>query len=267
MEFVRRFEDHQVERIRRAMLAYRTKHNIGDVTLAGDLADYLSPSVSNDAMLKNLQRLRKGERMRGATFLNACVKFLEVNMATPPEEELGLAMKQFVGMPLRLGDLWAELAGDYALVATEERGWITPAETAKAWTTGPLAAVVAPPKAARSIPVKPMAVVSIEAGEGKDYGIACERYVFGRDDDADPDDPSPLDRNGICLPIGRQDLLIMIRDFLFSHMYVLKREPYGFAGTMIMPTASDFFAEPPSEADRQSHYNVALHRVPGLSEL
>ena len=59
----------------------------------------------------------------------------------------------------------------------------------------------------------------------------------------------------------------MIRDFLFSHMYVLKREPFGFAGTMIMPTAPDFFAETPSPEDRQSHYNVALHRVPGSSEL
>lgn len=226
------------------MLAYRTKHNVGDVSLADELSKQLPPSVSIDSLIKNLQRLRKGERMRGAAFLNACVKFLEVEMATPPEEELGLAMKQFVGMPFRLGDLWAELAGDYALVATEERGWITSAETAKAWTTGPLAAVVAPPKAARSIPVKPMAVVSIEAGEGKDYGIARERYIFGRDDDDAPEDTSPLDRNGICLPIGRQDLLILIRDFLFSHMYVLKREPFGFAGTMIMPTAPDFLPRP-----------------------
>jgi hypothetical protein len=71
-----------------------------------------------------------------------------------------------------------------------------------------------------------------------------------------------LTRKGVCLPVGGQDMLIMIRDFLFSHMYVLKRETFGYAGTMIMPSAYEFFAAEVSKGMSQSQYDVVLRRVP-----
>ena len=57
----------------------------------------------------------------------------------------------------------------------------------------------------------------------------------------------------------------MIRDFLFSHMYVLRRDKFGFAGTMIMPSAHEFFGTEFPQAMLQSQYDIVLHRVLGTS--
>jgi hypothetical protein len=121
MDFARRFEDYQVERIRRAILDYRTKFDVGDVTLTKEILRYLPAAVTYDSTLKNVQRLRRGERMRGQAFLNACIQFLEIQMINPPEEELGLAMKRFVGDIFGFADLWPEVGGNYALRVLGER--------------------------------------------------------------------------------------------------------------------------------------------------
>jgi hypothetical protein len=110
-------------------------------------------------------------------------------------------------------------------------------------------------------------VLSISRGEGRDYGVARERYFLpnedgSADDDAPYSEANALNRKGVCLPVGGQDMLIMIRDFMFSHMYVLRREAFGFAGTMIMPSAYEFFAAEVPQGMRQSQYDVVLRRVP-----
>jgi hypothetical protein len=264
MDFVRSFETYQVERIRRAILAYRDKHDVGDVTLTNELLKHLPQSVTYESTLKNVQRLRKGERMRGATFLNACVQFLEVQMVTPPEEELGLAMKHFLGNVSGYADLWNAVAGDYVLRVLGERdsGFHAPGQIGK-----PVAAIAARPKMEQPQSQSPFVELSISPGEGLDYGIARERYFLPHEDgSADEETASSeanaLNRKGVCLPVGRQDLLIMMRDCMFSHMYVLRRATFGFGGTIIIPSAFAFFDPAVIQLMPQSQYDVALHRVP-----
>lgn len=265
MDAIERFEDHQVERIRRAIIAYRSKHNVGDVTLAKSIRKCSSRIVTYDATLKNVQRLRKGERIRESNFLNACVKFLKVEMATPPEEELGLAMKHFVGNVFGYAALWTELEGDYVLRVLRERNFDFSAAVGQPDRPATGIAVSAMPNKpdSKSAPV----VLSIGPGEGKDYGVARERYFLppengSADEETAYSEANALCRDGVCLAIGGQDILIMIRDFVFSHMYVLRREAFGFAGTMIMPSAYEFLAAEVPEGIRQSQFDVVLRRVP-----
>jgi hypothetical protein len=201
--------------------------------------------------------------MRGAAFLNACVKFLQVEMTTPPEEELGLAMKRFVGNVSGYADLWNDLAGNYVLRVLGERDFSSHAP-------------IGPIRPVRAIAVKrrmeqpqsqdSFTVLSISPGEGMDYGVAHERFFF-RDDNGAGDEEAglsevnALERTGVCLPVGKQDFLVMMRDFLFSHMYVLRRETFGFGGTMIIPPAYAFFASEVLQGMPQSQYDVALHRA------
>ena len=100
-----------------------------------------------------------------------------------------------------------------------------------------------------------------------DYGVARERYFLPREDgpaheETTYSEADALSRKGVCLPVGSQDILIMIRDFLFSHMFVLRRETSGFAGMMIIPSAFAFFASEVPQGMGQSQYDVVLHRVP-----
>ncbi|MCT8970797.1 hypothetical protein [Microbaculum marinisediminis] len=264
MDFVRRFETHQIERIRRAVIAYRDKHDVGDVVLTKEILRYLPKNVTYDSTLKNVQRLRNGENMRGATFLNACVQFLEVEMVTPPEEGLGLAMKQFVGDGVRYEKLWKELEGDYGLRVLGE-------------TAPDFSGDIFPTlEQGYGVPIRPtydqpsvimFAELSISQGESLDYGVAKERHYLRKDEAADDEDSGEpaenwIDRKGFCLPIGRQDLLIMIRDFRFSHMYVLTREPSGFSGRLVLPSPYETLTGQKPAIPWQSQYDVVLQQVP-----
>lgn len=265
VDFVRRFEAHQIERIRRAILAYRDKHGVGDVTLAKELLNHLPKNVTYDSTLKNVQRLRKGEHMRGAAFLNGCVQFLQVGMATPPEEELGLAMKHFVGNVSGYADLWIDLAGDYVLRVLGERDFSIPASTGRIGKRA--IAIDLKPRTEQPQSQNVFVVLTIGPGEGRDYGIARERFflrgdIGPEDEEAGLSEVNALDRKGVCIPVGSQDFLILMRDFLFSHMYVLRREAFGFAGTMILPSAFAVFAPDVPPGQPQSQFDVALHRVP-----
>lgn len=265
MDFVRKFQAHHVERIRRAILAYRDRHNVGDVLLTKELLQYFSENVTQESVQKNLYRLRTGENIRGTGFLNACVQFLEVEMATPPDEELGLAMRQFVGNVSAYAGLWNELAGDYGLrvegeTAPDFSGSVIPQSKQGAGLF------------LRQSPERPPSIfmfvaLSISQGESMDYGVARERYYLPNDDAApDDEDGNPaenwIDRKGICLPIGGQDLLILIRDFMLSHMYVLKREASGFSGTLILPSPFERLTGLTPAVPWQSQYAVVLQQVP-----
>lgn len=265
VDFVRRFEVHHVERIRRAVLAYRDRHDVGDVTLTKELLKHLPKNVTYESVLKNVQRLRTGKPMRGATFLNACVQFLQVEMVTPPEEELGLAMKHFVGSASDYADLWNDLAGDYVLRVLRERDFSFHAPVGQIGK--PATGVRVKPGIDQRQPQDSFVVLSVSPGEGLDYGVARERFFFrddkgAEDEEAGLSEVNTLDRNGVCLPVGGQDFLVMMRDFMFSHMYVLRRETFGFAGTMILPSAFAFFASDSFQGMSQSQYDVVLHRVP-----
>jgi len=265
VDFVREFEAHHVERIRRAMLVYRDKHKAGDVRLTKKLFKYLPSYVTYDSTLKNVQRLRKGENIRGAVFLNACVQFLEVEMTTPPEEELGLAMRHFVGNVSGYAGLWNELAGNYGLRVEGENA---PDFSRAAFPLSKQGAGLL----LKGTPERPASVLmfvalSISQGEGMDYGVAQERYYLPNDGTAlDDEDGNPaenwIDRKGICLPIGGQDLLIMMRDFMLSHMYVLKREASGFSGTLILPSPFERLTGMTPAIPWQSQYDVVLQQVP-----
>jgi hypothetical protein len=266
MDFARSFEDYQVERIRRAIEDYRSRHKVGDVTLTKELLRFLPSAVTYDSALKNLQRLRKGEHLRGATFLNACVRFLEVQMINPPEEELGLAMKRFVGDIFGFADRLLEIEGDYALQVLGERKVRLPDNFRPKGVLGRGVPINLKRDEPKTEPAR--IVLSISHGDGLDYGIVQERYYMpGDDPDADPATGTALshwlDRKGVCLPIGGQDMLVLIRDFLFSHMYVLRRETFGFSGTMIVPgTASLLTTEVPQIRD-SSQFDILLLQVPG----
>jgi hypothetical protein len=263
MDFARSFEDYQVERIRRAIADYRSRHNVGDVTLTKELLRFLPSAVTYDSALKNLQRLRKGENLRGATFLNACVQFLEVQMINPPEEELGLAMKRFVGDIFGFADLLLEIEGDYALQVLGERKVRLPDAFRPKGVLGQGVTI----NLKRNDPkteAAPM-VLTVSRGEGLDYGIVQERYHLpGDDPDADPATGTALSdwlsRKGVCLPIGGHDMLVLIRDFLFSHMYVLRRETFGFSGTMIVPGTASLLTTEVVEGRDSTQFDVLLRR-------
>lgn len=246
------------------MLAYRSKFRVGDVAITKEIRTFLPKTVTYDSVLKNVQRLRKGDRVTGAAFLNACVQFLEVNMVTPPEEELGLAMKHFAGSGLLSYDSFIrDLVGNYALrVLGENRpSHYEPvslgALTAKGFVS--------------TIPVTPQPVfgdrnvtLSINRGEGKEYGVASETYAFpaeAEDENAEPSFVNRLQLKGLCLPIGQQNILILMRDFLLSHVYVLQRDEQGFTGTLILPSPHELFhADIPSGVSRPQ-YDVKLERL------
>ena len=186
-------------------------------------------------------------------------------MVTSPEEELGLAMKRFIGSVLGYSEIWKEAEGDYVLRVLEPKDLEISAAIGQ--QSAPITGVVVTPIRDQSRTEGSFVVLSISPGEGIEYGVARERYYFANDDSSAKEETEGsvvdmLDRNGVCLPIGRHDLLIMIRDFLFSHMYVLRRETFGFAGTMIMPSAYEFFAVVIPSGVRQSQYNVVLERLP-----
>jgi hypothetical protein len=238
---------------------------VGDVTLTNELLKHLPHNVTYESTLKNVQRLRKGERMRGATFLNACVQFLEVQMVTPPEEELGLAMKHFVGSVFGgYADLWNDAAGDYVLRVLGERD---SSLHASGQIGKPVAATAVRPRMEQPQSQNSFVELSISPGEGMDYGIARERYFLPHEDGSAEEETAyseanALNRKGVCLPVGRQDLLIMMRDCMFSHMYVLRREASGYRGTIIIPSAFAFFDPAVIQLMPQSQYDVVLHRVP-----
>ena len=127
----------------------------------------------------------------------------------------------------------------------------------------PLAVIAGAPSAASRLPEFPLIVLTISKGEGLDYGVARERlFIKPEDSDDALAKMNALNRKGICLPFGGQDLLIMMRDFLFSHMYILKRDAACFSGRMIIPTVAGFFDVGALPAAQQSHFDVALHRMP-----
>lgn len=72
-------------------------------------------------------------------------------------------------------------------------------------------ALPATPNRTWSLSDKPVAVLS--------------RDMSSPTDESESDAVNALDRKGVCLRISGQDLLIMMRGFLCSHMHVLKREP------------------------------------------
>jgi hypothetical protein len=225
----------------------------------------LPNNVTYDSTLKNVQRLRKGQPIRGATFLNACVQFLEVQMVTPPEEELGLAMKHFVGGIPGYTGLWGDVAGDYVLRMLGEKDFGLRVDFGKPSKT--IAHISTRPRIESLRSQDSFVVLSIGPGEGMDYGVARERFFCRDDKGAENEKPrllevKTLDRKGVCLPVGRQDLLVMMRDCMFSHMYVLRRETFGFGGTMILPSAFSLFASDGFLDMSRSQYDVALHRMP-----
>ena len=254
MDFVSRFEEHQVERIRRALIAYRSKYRVGDVKLTNELLNYFSYDVTYDSTLKNVQRLRKGERITGAAFLNACVQFLEVNMITPQEEELGLAMHRFAGSFGSYERLIEALAGDYAVLVSRERRPVSQ-------QSAPTAECV-PERFAKPRPWiegAALAVLSLSKGEGKGYWVARERYYLH--ESAQASAINLLQPTGACFPVTAQDFIILMRDFLFSHMYMLQRKRNGFSGMLVLPSSYGVIYSTNLLRGSISQYDVKLRRV------
>lgn len=240
-EFLKRFAGYQLDQIRQGLSDYEEKFQIRSPTIANDLLEILPADVSYDATVKNVQRLKAGDNMKGATFLNACVELFSVKLGPepgdlPPERELAGALRRYIGGLHSYAPLWKELEGDYLLRVSEQP--VTPPPLAVAGQAG--VPVGIPVK-----PVKPQneqdasAVLSISAKDAIDYAPVSERYFFiEEDEDGDGEqklsEANMLRRSGICLPLGPNDYLVMIRDFVFSHMYLLKREPDGFSGSMVL---------------------------------
>lgn len=257
MDFIRNFEDHHIERIRRAIIAFRNDHKIGDVKLADRLSIYYPEDRDTSGTIKNLQRLRQGKNIRGTFFLNACVKLLEVEMKTPPEEELGLAMMRFIGQFHGYKEMWEQFAGEYSLkVYPLQSTGIAPqgglAQTFVAVGRG----IPVSGSKEKSTPVR----LSIGPGEGNRYGVAKETYPFHGNGKADGG-PVTLHKSGVCLPIGKNDFLVLMRDFLFSHMYVLRRQKNGFIGTFIMPSVFEYLAVDIPTGLQQPQYGVVLQKL------
>lgn len=267
MDVFTRFEDHQIEQIRRAVIAYRDRFDVGDVTLAKELLHHLPPSVTYDSVLKNVQRLRSGERMRGAPFLNACIRFLEVKLApsspqAPSEQELALAMSRFVAPLISSTDFQRELQGDYALQVLRESRIAPPAVPGHAGRQ-PRGVPIRPIR--EQGPVRMLSILSIIPRGSAGYVAVRERCFLAEDDEASGapklSEANMLERRGICLPIGAHDVLLMIRDFMFSHMYVLRTDPAGFIGTMILPDPLGIAGMGMPASAPPTRYDVALQKL------
>lgn len=269
MAFIAHFEDHQIEQIRRAVIAYRERYNVGDVRLAKEIKKLLSADPdAQDWVQKNVQRLRKGERIRGAAFLNACVQFLQVNLVesppseVPAEQALGEALSRFVGSSYLLPSFWAQVAGDYAVNVLKETQLKAPPYFGQS------------PGYVRGVPIAPrpqepealaVSVLSITPRDGADYALVRERIFLKGGDEASGEAPgyseaNLLDRTGVCLPVGTQDYLVLIRDFMFSHMYILRLHETGFLGTMIIPDQFGFTGLEAAQRP-QTRFDVALLRL------
>jgi hypothetical protein len=268
LDFIAHFEEHQIEQIRRAVISYRERYSVGDVTLAREIRKLITKNPdAHDAILKNVQRLRKGERITGTAFLNACVQFLQVKLAEPttgpsPEEDLAEAMGRFVGPAFRESSIWKQLAGDYAVRILGINHF------------RPLPRVGHPLGMLRGMPIatkkaqeefRSTTIMSIRPREGSDYATVRERYLLTEFDEASEPEPplgdlSLFRRTGVCMPIGSHEFVVMLRDFLFSHLYVLRLHQTGFVGTMLMPdqvgfTGPDILSQP------QRMFDVALRKL------
>ena len=73
MKHIPIYSREQIDRLREAIEHYRGEYRVGDSRLAYELLQDLSENVSYDATVKNIQRLRKGENIRGQTFLKAAM--------------------------------------------------------------------------------------------------------------------------------------------------------------------------------------------------
>lgn len=268
MDFTRRFEAHQVEQIRRAVIAYRDRRDVGDVTLANELLDLLGTNASYYATLKNIQRLRKGERITGATFLNACIKFLNLKLSpsdkqTPPEQELGFAMQRFIAPVLSGPEFWQELAGDYAVRLLRESRIAPPPSPGMAGR--PMRGIPIGPRKTEGLP-RSLAVVTITPREGGANAAVRERHFLSDGDQESDGEPqyseaNVLERGGVCLPTGTHDVLVMIRDFMFSHMYVLRSDEAGFIGTLILPDQFGLGGAGMAASSPSTRYDVALQKL------
>ncbi|MFN4202415.1 MAG: hypothetical protein ACK4GM_05115 [Tabrizicola sp.] len=268
MAFIAHFEEHQIEQIRRAVIAYRERYNVGDVRLAREIRKLITKDLdAQDSVQKNVQRLRKGERIKGAAFLNACVQFLKVNLVEPPsevpaEQALGEALSRFVGSSYLLPSFWAQVAGEYAVQVLKETQLKAPRYFGQS------------PSQIRGVPITPrpkepealaVSVLSITPRDGADYAHVRERIFLTGGDEASEEAPgyseaNLLDRTGVCLPVGTQDYLVLIRDFMFSHMYILRLHETGFLGTMIIPDQFGFTGLEAAQRP-QTRFDVALLKL------
>ena len=73
MDHNRRYTRAEITALLEAVNAYRDECGVGDPTLAYELLRDLPESVTYDSTVKNIQRLRKGENIRGQTFLKAAM--------------------------------------------------------------------------------------------------------------------------------------------------------------------------------------------------
>lgn len=250
------------------MIAYRERYNIGDVRLAREIRKLITEKErAQDSVQKNVQRLRKGERIRGTAFLNACVRFLQVNLEdspseVPAEQALGEALSRFVGSSYLLPSFWAQVAGDYAVQVLKKT------QIKASRYLGQSSGVV------RGVPIAPrpkepealaVSVLSITPRDGADYALVRERIFLSAGDDAAESTPgyseaNLLDRTGVCLPVGTQDYLVLIRDFMFSHMYILRLHETGLLGTMIIPDQFGFTGLETAQRP-QTRFDVALLKL------
>lgn len=268
MAFIAHFEDHQIEQIRRAVIAYRERYNVGDVRLAREIRKLITQNpAAQDSVLKNVQRLRKGERITRPAFLNACVRFLQVNLVespseVPAEQALGEALSSFVGSSYLLPSFWAQVAGDYAVNVLKETQIKAPRYLGQ--SSGLLRGVPIAPRP-KGPEAHAVSALSITPRDGADYALVRERIFLTGGDEASGEAPgyseaNLLDRTGVCLPVGTQDFLVLIRDFMFSHMYILRLHETGFLGTMIIPDQFGFTGVDPLTRP-QTRFDVALLRL------
>lgn len=261
-----RFEQRQLDQIRDAVLDYRQRFGVGDVTLAQEIHVLMPSHVSHDATLKNLQRLRSGKKIRNPVFLNACVQFLEIKFSpdpggSQPELELATALRRYSGKTFDYETFWQMIGGDYAVHAVQQ-GRFDPVMTAR--RAGHKVGIPVTPQ---RLPEqrRGFAVLSIHSEEAVDYAPVTERY-FLRDEEADDgeqrfSEANMLRRRGICLPLSAHDVLIFVKDFAFSHMYQLRREPMGFTGTMAMAERFGREALSAPESADGMRYDVVMQRT------
>lgn len=267
MDAIRQFEVRHVSQIRQALIAYRQRFKVGDVIIAKEINRQFLPDANYESVRKNLERLRRGEHIRNPQFLNACVRFLEVKLATsaegpPPEAELAAALRRYTASFFNYDEFWKLVDGDYA-VHMARQGRTSP-DIMRRQAGFPVGIPVMPEKL-RGVE-RSFSVLSINAREAKDYAPVTERYFMREDNEAEGgeprfSEPGLLQRKGVCLPLSQYDVLVMIRDFLFSHMYLLRREALGFTGAMVMaePFATDLM-NPPSRLTG-ARYDVLMQRT------
>lgn len=238
------YDEKERERIRRALLRYKQQHRVGVPSLQLRIAEATGDPNPDRIPLKSLQRFLAATHRTDDALVHHCAGFL-LKVAPPPAEEgLGRALAKFLNAP-EAGV--SSLAGRY-----RARVRPIPRESASVPFRNVVAAGAMP---LLGIPLgvpqastwKPWSVLTLEETAREGYLRATEHLAEdGEEPEPEPKDrPAWLGNTGVLVACSPSELLIMVRSFLASRLYLVRRaEAEGLMTGSVMMQESGGFSFP-----------------------